>query len=104
MIEVTDEMVEQARAAHRTSQEPDAAGQMRDVVAAVLAIVERDQKAAAKNGWDALQQCPSDSQPIPVADGETVLHCEREAGHDGAHGAMRYLTSWRDPKPTGGAS
>ena len=42
MIKPTDEMVEAARSAYRTSQAPDAEGQMRDVAAAVLAIVERD--------------------------------------------------------------
>lgn len=79
---------------------------------AVLAIVERDQEAAAERGWDALRQCPSESPAIPVPPaGEIVLHCEREANHEGAHGAMRYLTSWRDheqgtpasgSKPSGG--
>lgn len=38
-IEPTDEMIEAARSAYRTSQAPDAAGQMRDVVSAVLALV-----------------------------------------------------------------
>jgi hypothetical protein len=48
VIEPTDEMVNQARAAYRTSQAPDAEGQMRDVVAAVLAIVERDMRVCPR--------------------------------------------------------
>ena len=42
ILEPTAEMVERAREVYRTSQAPDAEGQMRDVVAAVLAIIERD--------------------------------------------------------------
>lgn len=91
MIEVTDEMI------YAFAGEPEITGTdahcIRHGLTAVLAVVEREQKALMKREWNALQQCPSDSP----TDGVTpTLHCERETGHGGEHRAMRYLTSWRD--------
>lgn len=60
---------------------------VRDGLAAVLAIVERDRKAEAERDWDALEQCPS-----PDPDGTWM--CEGELGHDGPHRALRWLRTW----------
>lgn len=88
-IKRTDEM-ERVMYAALAEQEPGRHhAALRKGLDAVLAIVERDRAALVEWHWAQLEPCPS---PDPKG----TWNCEREAGHEGVHQALRWFREWTD--------